>query len=518
VKEGFFLQKIQSCCIEGLEVYPINVEVDMDTGLPMVMIVGLPNAAVKESKDRVRSALKNNGFDFPLRRITINLSPAYTRKNGTHLDLPIALGLLGASGQIPPLDAINTLCLGELSLDGKINGVRGVLPMLLEMRKLGYRRALIPADNQEEGRYIEGMEVLGFDSLTNLLHFLEKGVLPEEISLPEEKNAEKNLKTGPANPLDFRDLKGQEGLKRGIEIAASGAHNILFIGPPGSGKSMAAKRIPSILPPLSYEEALQVTTLYSISGKLDAPGGLITKRPFRSPHSSSTAASLSGGGLIPMPGEISLAHHGILFLDELPEFDKGALEILRQPMEDREITLSRSHRSFTYPSNFLFAAAMNPCPCGFYGDPVKSCSCSAREIQRYHHKISGPLLDRIDIIVEVPRGEYKHLNSTAPSVDSKTLAKRVLGARKIQQARYKDHAFNTNGRLPDHLQHPLFALSDEGEELLAQAYDKFQLTARGYHKVLKVSRTIADLEGSLEIKARHILEALQYRQSHLLSP
>ena len=512
------MQKIHSCCIEGLEVYPITVEVDMDTGLPAVMIVGLPNAAVKESKDRVRSAMKNNGYDFPLKRITINLSPAYTRKDGTHFDLPIALGLLGASGQIPPFDREKTLCLGELSLDGNINGVRGVLPMLLEMRKLGYQRALIPAENMEEARYVADMDVLGFSNLKNLLSFLEDGALSTEILLT--KAFMKDPEPSPdalKDLLDFKDLKGQEGLKRGVEIAAAGSHNLLFIGPPGSGKSMAAKRIPSILPPLSYDEAMEVTKLYSISGKLDSQAGLIKRRPFRSPHSSSTVASLSGGGLIPMPGEISLAHHGILFLDELPEFDKGALEILRQPMEDREITLSRSHRSFTYPSNFLFAAAMNPCPCGYYGDPVKSCSCSARDIQRYHHKISGPLLDRVDIILEVPRGEYKDLKSKAPSLDSKTMAKRVLKARKIQENRYKNRSFTTNGLLPDHLQNQLFDISKEGEKLLFEAFDKFQLTARGYHKVLKVSRTIADLEDSLEIRSEHILEALQYRHTNLLN-
>lgn len=512
------MQKIQSCCMEGLEVYPIKVEVDMDTGLPVVMIVGLPNAAIKESKDRVRSALKNNGYDFPLKRITINLSPAYTRKDGTHFDLPIALGLLGASEQIPPIDGEKTLCLGELSLDGKINGVRGVLPMLLEMRKLGYRRALIPAENLEEARYVTDMDVLGFKDLKSLLTFLEDGELSDEMLLA--KGLTKNIKplsNASKDLLDFRDLKGQEALKRGVEIAASGSHNVLFIGPPGSGKSMAAKRIPSILPPLSYDEAMEVTKLYSISGKLDPQAGLIKRRPFRSPHSSSTVASLSGGGLIPMPGEISLAHHGILFLDELPEFDKGALEILRQPMEDREITLSRSHRSFTYPSNFLFAAAMNPCPCGYYGDPTKSCTCSARDIQRYHHKISGPLLDRVDIILEVPRGEYKDLKSKAPSLDSKTMGERVMKARKIQENRYQNQSFNVNGLLPDHLQNTLFDLSKEGEGLLAEAFDKFQLTARGYHKVLKVSRTIADLEGSLEIESKHILEALQYRHTSLLN-
>lgn len=511
------MQKIQSCCIEGLEVYPINVEVDMDSGLPVVMIVGLPNAAVKESKDRVRSALKNNGYDFPLKRITINLSPAYTRKDGTHFDLPIALGLLSASGQIPPLVEGETLCLGELSLDGKINGVRGVLPMLLEMKNLGYCRAIIPSENLEEARYVKDMEVLGFRDLNELLAYLEDGELPVDFLSNKASNARTHfLKSPRDNTLDFRDVKGQAALKRGVEIAASGFHNILFVGPPGSGKSMAAKRIPSILPPLSYDEAMEVTKLYSISGKLDSASGLIAKRPFRSPHSSSTVASLTGGGLMPLPGEISLAHHGVLFLDELPEFDKGVLEILRQPMEDREITLSRSNRSYTYPSNFLFVAAMNPCPCGYYGDPVKTCSCSARDIQRYHHKISGPLLDRIDMVLEIPRGEYEDLTSREDALDSKTMAERVRKARTVQENRYRRENFPVNGLLPPHLQNRLFTLSADAENVLSQAFDRFQLTARAYHKVLKISQTIADLEASSNIEAAHIMEALQYRRVSLL--
>ncbi len=511
------MQKIQSCCIEGLEVYPITVEVDMENGLPLVMIVGLPNTAVKESKDRVRSALKNCGYDFPLKRITINLSPGYTRKDGTHFDLPVALGVLGASGQIPPLDNEKTLCLGELSLDGRINGVRGVLPMLLEMEKQGYRRALIPKGNLEEGRYVEGMEVLGFEDLQGILSYINTGILPEPCPSPGTEQSKTSPDHPREDPLDFGDLKGQQALKRGVEIAAAGHHNILFIGPPGSGKSMAAKRLPTILPDLNHEEALEVTKLYSISGKLNVGTGLITQRPFRSPHSTSTRAALTGGGGIPMPGEISLAHHGILFLDELPEFDKGVLEILRQPLEDREITLSRSHRSFTYPANFLFAAAMNPCPCGYYGDPVKSCTCSSRDIQRYHHKISGPLLDRVDMILEVPRGEYKDLQSRASALDSKTMARRVIKAREVQQQRYGHQPQPVNGRFMGSLEREKLNLSTEGEALLAEVFDKFQLTARGYHKVLKVSRTIADLEASPEITAPHILEALQYRQTDLFS-
>lgn len=509
------MQKIQSCCIEGLEVYPINVEVDMENGLPLVMIVGLPNAAVKESKDRVRSALKNSGYDFPLKRITVNLSPGYTRKDGTHFDLPIALGVLLASGQLPPLDSQRTLCLGELSLDGRINGIRGVLPMLLEMKKQGYRRALIPAENLEEGEYVEDMEVLGFEDLESLLVYIKTGVLPQ---VPTGKNPKKTRRPVQRDTPDFKDIKGQESLKRGVEIAAAGHHNIMFIGPPGSGKSMAAKRLPSILPPLSYREAMEVTKLYSISGKLNQNTGLIKERPFRSPHSSSTMAALAGGGVIPMPGEMSLAHHGILFLDELPEFDKGALEILRQPLEDREITLSRSHRSFTYPANFLFAAAMNPCPCGYYGDPVKSCSCSPRHIQRYHHKISGPLLDRVDMILEVSRGDYKDLSHRGPALDSATMARRVLKARTLQQSRYPNRPFPVNGLLTGSVEADELHLSTDGETLLESAFDKFSLTARGYHKVLKVSRTIADLEESCEITGPHILEALQYRQSTFLNP
>ncbi len=503
------MEIVKSCCIEGLEVYPINVEVDLDLGLPVVLIVGLPTVSVKESKDRVRSAIKNLDYEFPMKRITVNLAPAFNRKEGSHFDLPIALGILQGSGQIPPLLEDDTVVIGELSLDGGINGVTGILPMLLEMKNRGYKKALIPHRNLPEGGNVNGMEVLGFKNLSSVITYIVDGeIRDEQRAIPSNPSVHTDL------PLpNYAEIKGQESLKRGMVIAAAGLHNVLMIGPPGSGKSMAAKRIPSILPPLSAKKSIEVTKIYSISGKLFDETGLLLQPPFRSPHNTSTAVSLSGGGLRPMPGEISLAHHGVLFLDELPEFDKRALEILRQPLEDHKITLSRSHRSYTYPADFLFVAAMNPCPCGYYGDPVKECTCSAPEILRYQQKLSGPLLDRIDLIIEVPRGSFSDLQDSTmkDGLSSETMAKDVLKGRTLQAHRYQEYPFEVNSRIPPHLNDEILRLDDNSRHLLEKAYDQMKFTPRSYHKLLKVSRTIADLEETPKIEERHILEALQYR-------
>ena len=501
------LSKVKTCCLTGLVVTVIDVETDISNGLPNINVVGLPDMAIKESKDRVRAAIKNSGLDFPLKRITINLSPANTRKEGSHFDLPIALGILGASMQVPLEGLEDTLILGELSLDGKANKVNGVLPMLLEMCNRGIKKVIVPYENLEEAKIVDGMEIVPVHTLNDIaLHLLGEKRLdiytePFEYNHEEETGLE-----------DFKDLRGQENLKRALEIAASGKHNVLTIGPPGSGKTMAAKRLPSILPKLTFQEALEITKIYSVAGLLDAHEGLIRSRPFRSPHHTGSTVAITGGGRIPKPGEVSLSHYGVLFLDELPEFNKTSLEVLRQPLEDRVINISRINGSYTYPADFMLLAAMNPCPCGYYGiEGGQQCNCTPYQINRYINKISGPLMDRIDIIVETSAVKYEDLTDNKRSESSEEIRKRVEKAREIQLERYKKTKYLFNSQLDGAAINKYCILSSTAQQLMNLAFNRMNLSARGYSRVLKVARTIADLEGKDIICENHLAEALQYR-------
>jgi len=506
------LSKIKTCSIHGLSVTMIEVEVDISNGLPNVNVVGLPDVAIKESKERVRAAIKNSDLGFPLKRITINLSPADTKKEGSHFDLPIALGILGASNQLPMEELEDTLVLGELSLDGKTNKINGVLPMLLAMHEQGIRKVILPSNNLEEAKIVDGIEIVPIERLSDIISYLKK-----EKSLPSYIGESNYFSETSIATEDFKDLHGQENLKRGLEIAASGNHNLLMIGPPGSGKTMAAKRVPSILPKLSFIEALEITKIYSIAGLICSEEGLVKVRPFRSPHHTSSLVSLTGGGRIPRPGEVSLSHYGVLFLDELPEFSRALLETLRQPLEERQIHLSRVNGSFTYPADFMLIAAMNPCPCGYYGSN-NSCNCTASQVKRYISKISGPLLDRIDLIVETSAVEYKELTESKEAECSEKIRARVEKARDIQIERYKKTKYLFNSQLGGASIKKYCVLTPTAKKLMNLAYDKMNLSARGYSRILKVSRTIADLDSSDLIEEKHLAEALQYRNINELIP
>lgn len=508
------LSKVKTCCITGLIVTVIEVEVDISNGLPNINVVGLPDIAIKESKERVRAAIKNSELEFPLKRITINLSPADTKKEGSHFDLPIALGILGASMQIPLERTENTLVLGELSLDGKVNRVNGVLPMLLEVHNQGIDKVILPSSNLEEAKVVDGIEIIPVESLNDIVLHLKEEVKVHTYVGVSNYHPNENF-TGE----DFKDLHGQENLKRGLEITASGNHNLLMLGPPGSGKTMAARRLPSILPSLTFNEALEITKIYSVAGLLNANEGLVRARPFRSPHHTSSLVALTGGGRIPKPGEVSLSHYGVLFLDELPEFNKTTLEVLRQPLEDRSINISRVNGSYTYPADFMLVAAMNPCPCGYYGDNSgQECTCTAYQVNRYLSKISGPLLDRIDIIVETSAVEYKDLISTKKLESSNDIRLRVEKARKIQLERYKKTKYLFNSQLNGAAIKKYCVLTPTAQKLINLAFDKMKLSARGYSRVLKVARTIADLDESDIIDENHLAEALQYRNTNGLIP
>lgn len=499
------LSKVNTISLVGIEGYNVEIEVDINNGLPQFNMVGLPDMVVKESKERVRAAIKNSGLKFPMNRIIVNFAPADVKKEGPHLDLAVAIGILISNGDIRPVDTRDCLFIGELSLNGEIRGVRGILPMVLEAKNKKYKRVFIPYTNINEVKFLDGIEIFGVSMLAELIDFLnDKGNL-DRVSVNEDKVDELKF------DIDFSEVKGQKLAKRAVEIAASGGHNIVMIGPPGGGKTMIAQRIPTVLPPLVYEEAIEVTKIYSISGLIKSERGMVFTPPFRSPHHSVSTVAFIGGGSIPGPGEVSLAHNGVLFLDELPEYRRDALESLRQPMEDGVVSISRVKGKYKYPSRFMLVGSMNPCPCGYYGYQLKECRCSEIQIKNYLNKISAPLLDRIDIHIAIEPVKFEEINSSSKEETSAEIRSRVLNARKVQIERFQGQGILNNAQMkPRHIT-KYCRVDREGMQLLEGAFKSMSLSTRAYNKILKIARTIADIDGAEIISEEHIAEAIQYR-------
>jgi len=501
------ISKITTATIYGIDGIKIDVEVDISMGLPAFNIVGLPETSVKESKERVRSAIRNAGFEFPNDRITINLAPADVRKEGSSFDLPIAIGILTSLNILKKEATKNHLIAGELSLDGRIKSVRGILPTAILAGKEGVRNIIVPYENGREASVVQGVRVFGAKHLLEIVHFLKGDGSLEEFGGTDTDHEHSRNDRG----LNFSDIKGQAQAKRALEIAASGSHNLLMIGSPGSGKTMLARRIPTIMPPLSYDEAIETTKIHSIAGLLNASKFLVLDRPFRTPHHTISDAGLVGGGHVPKPGEVSLAHNGVLFLDEFPEFKRNVLEALRQPLEDGDVTVSRVTHAITFPARFMLIAAMNPCPCGYWGDTRRSCTCTGSQIHRYRSRISGPLLDRIDIHVEVPPVTIRELSMDKDEEPSDKIRERVVKARKAQEERFREKKIYANGQMGARMIKKYCPLTENGKNLLEKAVEKFGLSPRAYHRIIRVARTIADMENGEQIVESHVAEAIQYR-------